>query len=1485
MKQFRKALAVLLSVLMICIALPLSALVNAASVSYDGYFYNGDFEGGTANWTMHNDADTVTEVVEDPTGSGHGKVMHTNSTYTSSSLGCDLMFNQVVAIEANTDLVLKFKVYCYSTASNAAFWVTIGNNTATYSTSAVTGLAAQTVSSSSSTRVRLNVSANTNKWVEVAIPYNSGSNTSVEFRFDNYRAGAGQYYFDDITIEGPNNVNGSEPETPVEPDEPELPDAPAGYNMLKNGNFEQGDANWSKLVSTVGVVADPTGAGQGNVMQTNEAGGSTHMFQQNVAMSANTDYILTYKVYTYAASGTNPGWWVTIGDNSATYNTSSVVSNGIEVKTVDSSSSTRVRFTITNSALYNKWIEVKIPFNSGNNTAPNIIVSNYRANAGQYYFDDIVLVRADGKQEPGTDEPEPEEPDTPVVPDQPASESDVPGNMLVNGNFATGDLTGWENLYSRCTTSIVEGYNSTYGLQIATSNAWDMVRQKVNVDTNTDYELTIWAKAGSSMTLLVKDGGDTTNIAQAALNSTDWGKHTIKFNSGDYTSIYVSIMGGKAGASAIVDSAVLVKGSNNLLQNGDFETGDTSGWTNLYNLCTLSMTGGHTGSYGLNFSGGQWNQTRQKVSVQANTNYVLTGWAKDASKVSFLVKDGGDTTNIAQISLGSGSEWKQYSVTFNTGDNTSIYVGMMVGSTSGSAIIDDVSLEKEQPIIENLSTNGDFETGNLNGWTKAQSTAISAAAARNGSYGVSVKGPGSWDGTLDQQVSVIAGRTYQITFWYRAVSNGMNFAVRNADKVSLTTAAYLNAAIWTKYEATFVADSDTVFVHFNGSGKGTTDELYVDDVMVIDLSNSENREEVMSSGGASIRDTANVGQYSSYGLAFRFFLDASGIEYTKGNVYTNGTGSVKLFKYNDDRGNLKSFGAVMTIDSNTDSFTLEDVDDQKTLDIPAKYLMTYYNDTVSYAVRIIDIPENQLTRQIYARPYYIYELNGEEYTVYGDIVHDSYSDVEALRRTKRVLTIGDNYTGINHLYDFLEDADYEQIILGQYSNGTYQKNSDGQWVSTAIDQADLMADERWQYIVVNNATDLAWANANKPADAEVLYYGDDVAVNTALANLATVLDATDEQKAYTAALTWFVSLTGESLDLIEYNAQFVGTEEYDMRRAAVHAYAAPDKVTDLTEVVLISGSDYQYYGSTADGLAVLKGLTDSAKNNSGYGAFDGLLFGGDYTITLGSDFEDSNAGLHLFDSVITDTVNFDKYYTQGNHDAAGIDLLPPYGNNDNPYAPYGVFILHEDNYNCYGGGGKKAAEDLTAYFNEKLANGWGNKPIFITSHIPLHYNARTARDGMGSSAKYIVDALNAASDAGLNIIFLIGHNHGSGYDDYLGGAAVYVPKGETIVVPDHTNYRNAPIETELKFTYMNFGYVSSYGTNGTGVDTALTMCTFRIQENGDVIITRYDKNGVHNLKSAGKANSIDESGYTFDDERVYESSRVVGAYKDEEYDG
>ena len=57
---------------------------------------------------------------------------------------------------------------------------------------------------------------------------------------------------------------------------------------------------------------------------------------------------------------------MTLGSNAITYSTSSVVKDGLEVKTVDSSSSTRVRFTATSTSARNKWCSVEIPFNSGN---------------------------------------------------------------------------------------------------------------------------------------------------------------------------------------------------------------------------------------------------------------------------------------------------------------------------------------------------------------------------------------------------------------------------------------------------------------------------------------------------------------------------------------------------------------------------------------------------------------------------------------------------------------------------------------------------------------------------------------------------------------------------------------------------------------------------------------------------------------------------------------------------------------------------------------------------------------------------------------------------------------------------------------------------------------------------------------------------------------------------------------------------------------
>ena len=154
-------------------------------------------------------------------------------------------------------------------------------------------------------------------------------------------------------------------------------------------------------------------------------------------------------------------------------------------------------------------------------------------------------------------------------------------------------------------------------------------------------------------------------------------------------------------------------------------------------------------------------------------------------------------------------------------------------------------------------------------------------------------------------------------------------------------------------------------------------------------------------------------------------------------------------------------------------------------------------------------------------------------------------------------------------------------------------------------------------------------------------------------------------------------------------------------------------------------------------------------------------------------------------------------------------------------------------------------------------------------------NARTAMP--------IVDVLNEAGANGLNILFLFGHNHSSGYDNYIGGGSVYLKKGDTMLVPNYDNYLLAD-EVSLNFTYMTAGYIGYYGTTVNGADGALTMTMFRIQKDGSVIIGRYDANGIHNLKSAGAKNT--DKGDTMEpDPTVYESWRVVTATDDRKYEG
>lgn len=297
------------------------------------------------------------------------------------------------------------------------------------------------------------------------------------------------------------------------------------------------------------------------------------------------------------------------------------------------------------------------------------------------------------------------------------------------------------------------------------------------------------------------------------------------------------------------------------------------------------------------------------------------------------------------------------------------------------------------------------------------------------------------------------------------------------------------------------------------------------------------------------------------------------------------------------------------------------------------------------------------------------------------------------------------------------------------------------------------------------------------------------------------------------------------------------------------------------ETVIIAGSDFQHPEGNEVGAEVMSDIVSAIKND-GVSAADGFLFCGDYDYDTYGDAKSVSAGVRCVKDTVKGMVGAENIIlAQGNHDtAAGSCGMTPGGENDPESKAYGVFVINNDDYMWKNTDEDKVADtarQLKIYLDRKLSEKF-KQPIFIVSHLALHYSMRTTNDGDGMYAKYLFDVINSAADKGLNIVFLYGHDHSNGWDDYLGGSSVFLKKGDEILIGQNskTEYKSEI----LSFTYMNAGFVSYYN-NHNGADDALTMTVFKIKSN-EMTVSRYSADGLHPLKSKGVTNAYkNETGY------------------------
>ena len=79
------------------------------------------------------------------------------------------------------------------------------------------------------------------------------------------------------------------------------------------------------------------------------------------------------------------------------------------------------------------------------------------------------------------------------------------------------------------------------------------------------------------------------------------------------------------------------------------------------------------------------------------------------------------------------------------------------------------------------------------------------------------------------------------------------------------------------------------------------------------------------------------------------------------------------------------------VGTDTERMIVSAADGGTIADVPVVYVMEVSDTGCDYAVRLVDIPLSHADTLIYARPYYVFEKDGEEILVYGDIVHRSYN--------------------------------------------------------------------------------------------------------------------------------------------------------------------------------------------------------------------------------------------------------------------------------------------------------------------------------------------------------------------------------------------------------------------------------------------------------------------------------------------------------------
>ncbi len=988
--------------------------------------------------------------------------------------------------------------------------------------------------------------------------------------------------------------------------------ASAATNLVSNGTFESNTSGWSTSSAISLDTSDPGSGSKSLKLDCTTVDYAWTYVTVNV--SANTDYVLSFKGKT-----ANAGLMVNFQSNWTD------ISAQIPRYTVGSSST---------------WTDCTYEFNTGDYTSLMIYFQSTWAMVANSYLwiDDVTIT---------SKETEPEVPTTGE-------------NLLVNGSFEDGS-NGW-SLNSN--GSVVSGgQEGSYALQMKDPSGQysGIATQYVDVEPGKTYTITWWSKrvSGSGVFNLYLDGAET-KTGQSWMNETsgNWVQSTMELTIGATTTRLLVKFSNEAAntvGTILIDNVVLTKNPeasfDGYITNGDFEIGTMQGW-NCSQTATAKAEAAHTGNYGAHITNPAGNYGgmiyQNTVNVVAGKTYTISFWIKvTVGYVNFQIKDGGTSgTNLSTKGYNSNT-WTQGSFTVTPTTNVLCinFCGGGTGTVDEAYVDDMLVVEEKDPSFDGYIYNGDFETGKNYPWTVYSGTAVNTGAKHEGVFGMNLVGDGGWGGLAYQSINNLkVGQQYTITMWMKVVSGGVNVQIKaNTSVQESWTSGYRatnNTGDWTQITFTFTAPATTGVINFCGDGTGTSANIYVDSIVCGRVGGEVYPEALIHYGGASIRDVAaGTGtDETGYGLAFKFDVEAINAQKSFENEYVENSGKITL---DDTQYDLVRMGAVMTnqasVGQSAANFTLEAVNGGKIIDIPAVYLAGLTAESVSFAVRILDIPERHTETAIYARPYYVYMEGGQEVTVYGDIKSNSYEKVSNPKSSIKILSIGHSFSKDvmdTYLWNMFKEGGYDEVIIGYlYMAGCsmpkhlyniqnnlaqyeYGKNTNGTWVKTNnVAPLTALKDEEWDYVNIQSSPDYIGGQAISGFKLGINGEGEQITLDTPMTEYECITPITDwikENALNTAVKTDYhmIWAFSEGCNLWSYtyhnyNQMTMYTNIVNITQEKVVPHEAINEIIPCA--TSIQNGRTSFIGDSFNEPDATQGGSDGYHLNSKYGDYTGAL--------------------------------------------------------------------------------------------------------------------------------------------------------------------------------------------------------------------------------------------------------------------------------------